>query len=654
MASVSDAGARSTGRGIVLAGDRSNARAIARRHTAIVRTLKLALPVTAVVVLGGYTAGVLDKTGWGAALEAIDVPQIVAENLAMENPHYEGFNKDGGRYWVTAKKAMQDLKTLSLIKLETITGELIDAGKKRTRLTATRGTFDNKKNVVELFDAIDVQGEDGLTAKLTRATIATKDGIISSSEPVSVAMPAGVITANQMTIRQKEKEYTFVDSVRTELKARDPGPAGAAPAAGKATSFANTNEPITVDANRLDVNDTARTALFTGNVKAVQGEATLLAPELEVSYEGQIADTAQANADKAGATKSETSAATGSVQPSADAGKVKRVIARSPVTLKQGATQQATARTAEFDAIAQTAMLDGDVILSETPDRRAVGDRAEIDQSKNTVLLTGPVVVQQGKNELRGRRLFVDRAAGRMNLTGAGGGNGRIFARFSQAQAASAAAAAKKETPKRGVAFGGNFKTDPNAPVEVAADRLDVDDSAKQAVFAGGVKAQQAGFVLSAAELTANYTGAAGFGSAAEAGKSDAAKLTRIRAKRNVEITSKDGQQANGDWADYDTRANTVTLGGNVVMTQGKNVVRGTKLVIDMTSGESVISTEPASGGDSSMISASDGDGSGMIVRSGRPSAVFYPNEIKERAGKKIKDAADAAAGWQARSAPSQ
>ena len=54
-------------------------------------------------------------------------------------------------------------------------------------------------------------------------------------------------------------------------------------------------------------------------------------------------------------------------------------------------------------------MLEGDVVMSELPDRRATGDRAEIDQAANTVLLTGPVVVTQGNNELKGRRLFFNR-----------------------------------------------------------------------------------------------------------------------------------------------------------------------------------------------------------------------------------------------------
>ncbi len=657
MASVTDdAGAlRATGSGIVLAGDRGPSRIAAARHTRRVRILKNALPATALLVVAGYSLSVFDKTGWGESLAQLEVPHILAENLAMDNPHYEGFNADGGRYWVTAKKAMQDLKNLSLIKLEAISGELIAANKDRTKLTATRGTFNNKQSVIELFDAIDIAGDNGLKAQLTRATIKTKEGVILSDAPVRVEMPAGTITASQLMIRQKEKEYTFKNEVRTDLKARAPHAEGAdAAAADKTTaSFGNSNEPILITANRLDINDTTKLATYTGTVRAEQGQSVLTSPELEVTYEGSAAGMSGAGGEgvaKDAGAKTEGAGAPDNAASADAGGKIKRVVAKNPVTLTQGNGQQATSRSADFDAATQVAVLEGDVVMSEGADRRVTGDRAEIDQMAGTVVLTGPVLLTQGKNELHGRRLFFNRNSGKMNLTGAGSGNGRIGARFSQAGAPQPTSR-QSETPKRGLAFGGNFKTDPSAPVDVAADRLDVDDQAKLAVFSGTVKAQQAGFVLEAAELAASYSGSAGLAGTGDVIKPDAqqaaARLTRIKAKKNVVVTSKEGQKATGDWADYDTKANTVTLGGDVVMTQGKNIVRGTKLVIDMTSGESVISTETAGGG---MTSSSQADGSGLIVKSGRPSAVFYPNDIKKHVDK----GAAAASGWQARSAPSQ
>ncbi len=150
--------------GIELAGDRAASRALGRAPFVAGAQVKGRASTLRCWRRRHLRPLILKSTGWGVGIPTLDIPTIIAENLAMENPHYEGFNKDGGRYWVTAKKAMQDIKNMSVIKLDTITGELSDADKKKTKLTAIRGTFNNKANILELFDSIDIAGDNGLKA----------------------------------------------------------------------------------------------------------------------------------------------------------------------------------------------------------------------------------------------------------------------------------------------------------------------------------------------------------------------------------------------------------------------------------------------------------------------------------------------------------
>src|SRR6185312_432048 len=184
---------------IVFAGDRTVSRRVARRHSRSVRNLKIALPLVALATLVVFAMTLLNGAGIGPKIPNVDIPQIVAENLKMKNPHYEGFQADGGRYWVKAETAQQDLKTLGVVHLDHITGDMIDAKKQKTHLVATRGLFDNKANILELYDSIDVTGDGGLNAKLTHATIKTKEGIITSDQPSTIVMGAGRITSNQLT-----------------------------------------------------------------------------------------------------------------------------------------------------------------------------------------------------------------------------------------------------------------------------------------------------------------------------------------------------------------------------------------------------------------------------------------------------------------------
>jgi lipopolysaccharide transport protein LptA len=573
---------------------------------------------------------VLKTVGWGDAVPTVTLPKILPEHLAIKDPVYEGFDEDGGRYVVRSETAQQDLANRNRIALIGITGELVDVSKSKTNLKAARGKFDGRANLLELFDGIEVDADSGLSARLATALVRTKEHVIVSQDPVSVTMPSGTVTAKEMTLRQKLREITFVHDVVARFR---PAPAAAgaekgsaAPGtAAKPAPFGASDEPIDVTANRLDVADATKLAVFSGDVTAVQGAARMTTPELRVAFE------APAEAAVAGAPTM---------------GKVRRVLAMKPVAITQASGERVTSDAAEFDTIAQTAVLTGAVVVQAASDRKAVGDRAELDQRADTVVLTGAVTVTQGRNELKGRRLVHERGSGRTMLSSPAGPQGpaaRITARFYQREAAAGAAqkpAGAGDTDAVGGLFGGGFKTDPNAPVDIEAETLDVNDATKLAVFRGEVRAVQGDTVIRTPEMTAHYAGEAGLGTAragAERPPGPAAQLTRIEARRKVVVTAKDGQTATGDWADFDVKANTVTLGGEVLLSQGQNTVSGTRLVIDMTTGESVIKADPKAGWAASALPKAVASGAAAPqgpAASGRPSAVFYPKQLKE-AGKR-------------------
>jgi lipopolysaccharide export system protein LptA len=64
-------------------------------------------------------------------------------------------------------------------------------------------------------------------------------------------------------------------------------------------------------------------------------------------------------------------------------------------------------------------------------------------------------------------------------------------------------------------------------------------------------------------------------------------QISKIEARGEVVITSDQDQTTTSDWALYDVPAQMVTVGGNVVLMQGKNVLKGDRLVIDLKTGES-------------------------------------------------------------------
>ena len=289
MAITMDAREAPRGRGLKGARDateRARAFRQARRHSLLVKPLRLALPLGAVGIAGFYalTLGVSWQMESGN-LKVGEV-QLTADDLTMKNPTYFGLTKDGGRYEVRAKKAIVAFNKEGPIKLIDIDGDLLQANNVTTKLKAKHGLLDNTKSELELFDGIEIDASNGMKARMSRAMIYSKEHRIVSKHPVDLSMPTGTVQGATMTMRNDTREATFVGAVKAHLVSADqPGKTTPAPAGfGR-----DTKNPIDVTSEQLYVNDLAKTALFMGKVVAVQGDATLKAPELHITYEGRAA-----------------------------------------------------------------------------------------------------------------------------------------------------------------------------------------------------------------------------------------------------------------------------------------------------------------------------------------------------------------------------
>ncbi|HEY8277414.1 MAG TPA: LptA/OstA family protein [Methyloceanibacter sp.] len=176
--------------------------------------------------------------------------------------------------------------------------------------------------------------------------------------------------------------------------------------------------------------------------------------------------------------------------------------------------------------------------------------------------------------------------------------------------------------PAIGVGPTGSFaglSKNSDQPIDIESDVLLVHDSQKTATFKGNVKAVQGSTILHSNELEVHYAGGGGESLTAAPGakpntvastdpaagapqaatppaaadKSGVAlgdngtKITRILAKGQVVINSDQDQTTTGDLADYDVPAQTVVVSGNVVLTQGQNVLKGDRLFINLATGES-------------------------------------------------------------------
>jgi lipopolysaccharide export system protein LptA len=74
-------------------------------------------------------------------------------------------------------------------------------------------------------------------------------------------------------------------------------------------------------------------------------------------------------------------------------------------------------------------------------------------------------------------------------------------------------------------------------------------------------------------------------------GPTGSSSIRKLEAKGGVVVTQKDST-VTGDRGVFDMRANTVTMFGNVLLTKEKNVLRGDRLIVDLTTGVSRVESD--------------------------------------------------------------
>ena len=121
---------------------------------------------------------------------------------------------------------------------------------------------------------------------------------------------------------------------------------------------------------------------------------------------------------------------------------------------------------------------------------------------------------------------------------------------------------------------------DSNAPVDVSADRIEVQDRADRAIFAGNVHVRQNELALDTQRLTVAYSNDGGV------------QIQRLDAAGGVTVTSP-SERAQGNFGIYDLNRKLITLIGNVVLTRGQSRISGQRLTIDLSSGRAVVDGGP-------------------------------------------------------------
>jgi lipopolysaccharide export system protein LptC len=194
------------------------------RHSSRVRFLRRVLPVLAILILS--LAAVV---AWLDPFRIVrDFPLDVMKlsirdnKLVMDAPKLSGFTKDGRGYNITATAAAQDLTKTNIIELEGIKALFALTNNGMTELTAVKGLYDAKGDIIHLTEGITIRSTAGYEGKLVDAVMEVKRGHVITQNPVDIIFNNGTIRADRMEVFDNGARAIFEGGVKMIMRLPPP------------------------------------------------------------------------------------------------------------------------------------------------------------------------------------------------------------------------------------------------------------------------------------------------------------------------------------------------------------------------------------------------------------------------------------------------
>jgi lipopolysaccharide export system protein LptC len=205
-------------------GDGQRAFRAARRHSIMVRVLRVALPAAVVLI----TLAVVLVTYFNPlrmlAKLPIDVGNLVISGtkITMEQPRMAGFTRDARAYELSADAAAQDLTKPDIIELNKIHATIEMQDKSSVEMTALTGLYDSKGETLKLDQDILLTSSTGYEGRLSEASIDIRTGHVVSKHPVQLKLLQGTLDAKGLEIVNSGDLIRFDGGVKMILMLNQP------------------------------------------------------------------------------------------------------------------------------------------------------------------------------------------------------------------------------------------------------------------------------------------------------------------------------------------------------------------------------------------------------------------------------------------------
>jgi lipopolysaccharide export system protein LptC len=199
----------------------------ARRHSRLVRILRITVPVTVVIGLIIVTLITYFNPLRMLAKLPINIDNLVVSGtkVTMEQPRLAGFTSDARAYELTADTAAQDMTRPDIVELRNIRAKVELQDKTSMEMTAVSGIYDAKGETLKLDREILLRSSTGYQGRLSEALIDIRKGNVVSEHPVEVKMLQGTLNANRLDILDSGDLVRFHGGVVMDMMLNQSPPA---------------------------------------------------------------------------------------------------------------------------------------------------------------------------------------------------------------------------------------------------------------------------------------------------------------------------------------------------------------------------------------------------------------------------------------------
>jgi lipopolysaccharide export system protein LptC len=177
--------------------------AVAKRHSRIVRVLRIAVPAAVILSLAAIIlVSIFNPFRMLLPKLPLEMGNLVVSGtkITMESPHLSGYSPDRRPYEVWAKTATQDVTDPDHVELKTLRAKVLMEDQSTVTLDALNGLMDTKQQQLDLHKDIHLQTTKGYEAWLSQAFVDMGKGTVTSDEHVDVKWADGTLSADKLKI----------------------------------------------------------------------------------------------------------------------------------------------------------------------------------------------------------------------------------------------------------------------------------------------------------------------------------------------------------------------------------------------------------------------------------------------------------------------